>query len=121
MKKYKVYQHADGKTIVAKIGFCWPAFFLTGIWAFVKRLWPVFFVSIFSLIVIKLLGNFSVKNNDLMTATFTMLILIIFHLVFGLFGNTWHMLNLEKRGYKMLGACLANNADEALAHVLAKK
>ncbi|MEM0111894.1 MAG: DUF2628 domain-containing protein, partial [Candidatus Parvarchaeota archaeon] len=41
MKTYNIYKHPLGDIKAVKVGWSWPAFFFTWIWAFVKGLYVV--------------------------------------------------------------------------------
>ena len=62
MKEFNVYSHPIYKIDAVKSGWCWPAFFFSGIWALISRLWiPAVLVFFYALIHYSI--SFELYNN----------------------------------------------------------
>ena len=114
MKQYKVFKHANGTTEAVKLGWSWPAFFFTFIWAMVKNMWGlgvgllVFLPILFGIIIIFSGGG---------TAAETLIncVAIIINIIFGVNGNSLREKNLVSRGYKHADTVTAANPEGAFA------
>ena len=120
MNKYRVYQHPSGKTVAIKIGFSWPAFLLSGFWAISKKLWLPALSLLFLNLTIKFLEWSAKANNSDIPYIVGAALGILVLLIFGMFGNTWLQNRLESQGYQNLGGCMANDTNDAIAHISSK-
>ena len=92
MKNFCVLHHPTRGYEAVKMGFCWPAFFFTILWAFCKRLWGVAAVLVG---VIVLFGVVEVMSGGTTSG-----LGLITSFLFGKFGNRWRRWWLEKKGYE---------------------
>lgn len=141
LKNYKIYQNYDGKIQFVKEGFCWPAFFFTGIWALVKKLWII--AAILIGITLVLNGVFYLINHsglmiecskkyygsyDYNSWKFTceynetkffflsfavFVISLAYRFVIGKFANLWREQDLLKRGYEQVDVITAQTLEMA--------
>ena len=110
MKKYKVYKHPIGDIQAVKVGWSWPGFFLTSIWAMYKKMWALGLSVLFlTLIIYGTLWN----GTSLFTVADVISLFISF--VFGMNGNEWRVKNLVNRGYDYIERVNASSPDGAIA------
>jgi uncharacterized protein YacL len=108
MKQYKVFKHPSETIEAVKIGWSWPAFFFSFIWALVKKMWALGIgLLVLSLIFISMIG----PGADLLINILSVIVSIIF----GIYGNSWLEKNLESRGYEVKDIITAKNPEEAKA------
>lgn len=99
MAKYITYAKGTERTQVSA-GFCWGGFFFSGLWALFMGLWgQVLFVIAFLVFqqAVYTMAT-SVQDLEMMNSVF-ILGAIVVHIVFGLYGNTWYGMKLERQGY----------------------
>ncbi len=106
MKLYKIFEHPTLPTEIVKSGWSWPAFFFTGIWVFIKKLWLAAAVIWFGFIVLGLM-----LSPDAPMHGFGFIVGIIF----GVLGNSFRVNNLIKKGYEEKDTVSAFNVDGAVA------
>jgi hypothetical protein len=113
MKQYKIYKHPIGTTVAVKLGWSWPAFFFDAFWAIVKKMWG-FGIGFFmlSLVLGTMLGFAGAGQAG---EGFLYLVSFIMKFIFGTYGNSWLIDELESRGYEHLDTVTAANRDGALA------
>jgi hypothetical protein len=101
-KNIQIFLHPSGKIAWVKDGFCWPAFFLTPIWAFVKRLWLCLGVLLLINGLLYLLGAYAdqVRSERLQALGETLSLGTM--LVSGWYGNRWQRHALIRRGYRLI-------------------
>jgi hypothetical protein len=87
LKTFTVYKN-DKVVEVVGVGFSWPAFFCTWIWAFVKKMYGLGTVGM--LIFMVAVNTISIVNIGL---------LILLSLILGLKANEWKASHLRKRGF----------------------
>jgi tetratricopeptide (TPR) repeat protein len=87
LKTFTVYKN-DKVVEVVGVGFSWPAFFFTWIWAFVKKMYGLGTVGM--LIFMVAVNTISIVNIGL---------LILLSLILGLKANEWKASHLRKRGF----------------------
>ena len=105
MKKYKIFVNPQGSYESVKQGWSWPAFFFTGVWAIVKKMWwPVACV----LIAVFILFTFIAALADVVT--------IVISIIFGIYGNKWRENNLSTRGYDYKETVTAEKPEGAIIH-----
>ena len=120
MKNFAIYQNPMGQRKAVKMGFSWPAFFFNIFWALFKKLWLVFAISIILLLVSgMILGvSFPAEDADAISTFFGLVVAIIY----GAYGNRWHIKDLNRRGYEDVGQCTGSNPEGAIAaHVKLKE
>ncbi len=113
MKAYKVFEHPTGNHEAVKLGWSWPGFFFTCIWAFVKKLWGIGIGLLVGCVIWGVVDT--ALNADSDTQVVSHIIGVIVSIVFGYQGNAWRAKNLASRGYKEVGTVDARNPDEAIA------
>ena len=116
MKVFHVYHHPIQGYEAVKRGFCWPAFFLTWIWAFAKKMWLVgcmiIVVPIAILIVlVRAIGPFGMGISELLTG------LLLISVFVGMFGNAWRRSHLAKKGFDRMATVPANTSASAIASI----
>jgi hypothetical protein len=108
--RYAIVAHPDGRVRAVKQGFCWPAFFFTGIWAFIKGL-PVLAIEI-----VVVLGTIGIVGR-LLTGTIFLPLLagVPVRYVLGVKGNRMRQETLLSEGFRLVGTVVASAPKEALA------
>ena len=106
MKEFQIYKNNLGNYEAIKIGWSWPAFFLSWAWFFYKKMYKE------GAFVIIVLGALSFVPDDF---TFPYLIAIIIFFNAGRMGNEWLGDSLEERGYKKRRKINALNSDAAIS------
>ncbi len=99
----------DHDVIVVKEGFCWPAFFLTVLWALWHRLWRTLVVLL--AIGAGLEAALYFAGADDVTAIAARL---AYSLIVGFGANDWRRGGLVQRGYRSLGVVAAAGREIAL-------
>jgi hypothetical protein len=99
-----------------KIGFSWPAFFFSSIWALFCKLWLIGLGTIAASILLTriLESGTSGTSNEL---TFN-LISIAVSVFFGMQGNAWRAADLHTRGFEEQALVDAKNKESAIAQFL---
>ena len=92
MKTYKIFTN-QGQKVAIKQGWSWPAFCVTGFWAFSK-----------GMVIPGIVG----------VAFFWPPAYLIASIVFGSNGNKWWENKLLKSGFTLTGSVQANNPQEAV-------
>ena len=117
MKTFDVYKHPTQGYEVVKMGFSWPAFFFTWLWAFIKKLWGYGLAALGLLFVFVIIeAEFQLEGSRggvLVMSLFQLGVLIWF----GQMGNKWRTSNLKKRGYEHIQTLQAETSDAAIASV----
>ncbi|EIC23048.1 DUF2628 domain-containing protein [Thiorhodovibrio frisius] len=115
MKTFDVYKHPTRGHEAVKRGFCWPAFFFSWIWAFIKKLWGMGFAFIgIMLVLVTIETAFEQGGSDGGVGVMLLLELGVFFW-FGSKGNDWRNNNLRKRGYDHVQTIEAETPDAAIA------
>lgn len=99
----------DRDAVSVKEGFCWPAFFLTVLWALWHKLWRAFVLML--VIGLGLEAVLYFAGADDVTATAARL---GYSLIVGFGANDWRRHGLFVRGYRTLGIVAATGRDAAL-------
>jgi len=120
MKKFKIFKNPQGVIEVVKVGWSWPAFFFTFIWAMIKKMYLVgigglilfgIVGEIFDTIIGKLLPNptsqFRVFWENAPVGTGI-------GVLFALYGNLWREKNLVSRGFEFVDIVHADNVEGAI-------
>ena len=107
MKQFAILQHPALGYEVAKIGWSWPAFFFTWIWAFLKRLWLVGVIVLLAGLALSSLPEIWLVGE------------LIISIVMGVKGNELRVNRLRDSGYEQVASVAARTPDGALAVHLA--
>ena len=107
MKQFSILQHSDLGYEVVKIGWSWPAFFFTWIWAFLKRLWLVGVIVLLAGLALSSLPEIWLVGE------------LIISIVMGVKGNELRVTRLRDSGYEQVASVAARTPDGALAVHLA--
>ena len=92
MKQYKIYKHYSRDDFeILKVGWNWPAFFFTVIWAAYNRLWAILFKTVAIISVLSYVASKASHADYQQTLIVVGSILLIFvaPFVFGVMGNRW--------------------------------
>ncbi len=118
MRVYSVHfrRQASGPDLVlVKEGFCWPAFFLSFIWALWHRMWlTVLWLVAASAVLGAVSAVLRLDPVGEGAVSLGMAVLI------GLFANDIRRWSLDKRGYSDEGIVVGDNEDGALRRFLAR-
>lgn len=113
MKEFHIYAHPEGDIEAVKVGWSWPGFFFTGLWALIKRLWTIGAAVLAGLLVVAMAttpgetgGSTSMVFNGLALAISA---------IFGQFGNAWLEADLGERDYTYRATIRARDRVEAVA------
>lgn len=114
MNLFEVYKHPVFGYQAVKYGFCWPAFFLTVIWAWFKKLW-ISSILILGTFFTLFLGKaaFAEQSNNVGVLVINCLVIIL-HIMIGIKGNSWWANDLLTRGFKKLTTVHAETPDAAI-------
>src|SRR5258705_369877 len=116
-RTFEIFRHPLRDSKAVKVGFSWPGFFFTWIWAFVSRLWVAGSLLFVLSLVFGLLPFFlsfqSPYENRLVLAFLS----LVFQFAVGLKANSWKSEALQNRGYECVGAITAATTGEAIAKV----
>ena len=116
MKQYRVFHHPSGRAEAVKQGWSWPASLFSVFWAPFKGLWVL---SVGGLLAVVGLGYLVASYTDANTAASVMnLVLTAAGILFGVKGNAWREAHLIKRGYRLVGTVLAEDARGATANAM---
>jgi len=110
MKQFKVFKNPMGQYEAVKIGWSWPGFFFTWIWAGVKGLWPVFAGILILDIVMAVIG---MASPEMMAVSW--IVNIGVSIALGSQGNSLRESNLAGRGFKFMETVQAVNPEGATA------
>jgi hypothetical protein len=129
MRTFAVYESPKGECEAVKIGFSWPAFLFTGLWAFARGLWLRGLALIGIQIMLGLvaaatagfiIGVFQMPESAL-DATFRLtqtVVIIPFMVIVGRRANDWRRKDLAKKGYTVLNeTVIARSGEEAITTV----
>lgn len=122
MKTFEVYKHPTIGYEAVKVGFSWPAMFVTFIWMLVKKLWGLaglWFVFYIVLSMIETVADEAGSEPGLQGVVYLVLSVAYFAmaLVPGFKGNEWRRNNLRKRGFEMIQKVEAETPEAATASV----
>jgi hypothetical protein len=105
-KTYDIYEHPIGTIEAVKVGWSWPAFFFTWIWALSKRM---FVHGVLACIVYIVLGIIPIETG------FSILFSILVSIVFGFSGNDWKRNDLMKKGFEYITTFAGETPEGAIA------
>lgn len=106
-KNYEIYRSPVGSIEAVKKGWCWPVFFFTWIWAFVKHMYVL--GSIIPIIGIIL--NLLFLSRPLIALILDLSVICWF----GYSGNEFRRDNLKARGFECVGTVPAKTPEGAIA------
>ena len=86
----------EAEAVAVATGFSWGALLLGFIWALSKRMWFAAFVMLGVNLILFGIGFWG-ETADLLGFVLT----IVFGVACGAYGNRWHRLTLERRGYRV--------------------
>lgn len=115
MNSYKIYSNPQGTLEAVKVGWSWPGFFFSGIWALVKKMWFLGSALIIIFLVLESFVPFSLSPTMSGMEIFINISSLIVSIVFGIKGNEWRETNLQTRGYEFKGTVRAQNGEGAIA------
>ncbi len=99
----------DRDAVLVKEGFCWPAFFLTVLWALWHRLWRAFVLLLAVVLGLEAALYFAAADDITTTAA-----RLGYALIVGFGANDWHCHGLFLRDYRPLGVVAATGREAAL-------
>ena len=104
MKHFNIYKNPQGDYRAIKEGWSWSAFFFTGIWALINRMWllGITFTGMEVFIVVSTAGAGFVLN-------------LFWSIVLGVQGNKMLANHLLRTGYESIATLNARTEEEAIA------
>ncbi len=117
METFHVFKHPVEGFQAVKEGFSWPAFWFTGIWAFVKEMWGLCLIIIGIIFIMIFLKEVFSQVGSEDGALLMNLSILGFSVFIGVKGNEWRRNNLRKRGFEQKEIVLAETSDAAIASV----
>jgi len=121
MKQYKILQNPQGLIEAVKRGWSWPAFFFSGIWALVKKMYLLGLGLFFAYFVMGFISSFSALGTEQVIDGLARFFSIIVSIVFGVNGNKWLESNLRSRGFHFKDTVSATTTEKAISFYLKKK
>lgn len=124
MNKYKVFHHPMHGFEAIKVGFSWPGFFFTWIWAFIKKLnthgailiCVVFIADYFVKDMISEGYSFRPTRGDSWAGLILLLALrILPSFIVGKKGNEWREKSMLQKGFEFKEEIEAESVDGVLA------
>lgn len=100
MTKQVLLTHPSGKEAVVSVGFSWPAFLFGPFWAIAKRQWLLFALMALAFVAANVLAGFAQESRSLPLLVLSLVMLIGYMVVCGLYANRWHRYFLERDGYR---------------------
>jgi len=114
--RYAILAHSDGRVQAVKQGFCWPAFFFTWVWAFIKGLYDLGIGVFLILVIVAIVGNQSrARAHDVIAILLPVLAGLSLRCVLGFEANRMRQKALLSKGFRLVGTVVANAPEEALA------
>lgn len=114
MTTHTIYTHPHLPTVAIKKGWCWPAFFFTGIWCLIKGLYVHFFIVLVAFIVGIVLAVMMLPTADVDFIRSTVVTIIGF--VMGAYGNEMRSKDIINKGYTVFKSVEAASPEDALKH-----
>ena len=112
MRVYTVHENAayddDRRVVLVKEGFCWPALFITIIWAIYRRVWIGLGVYLLGLVVVAAL-----ETSLMPDATGISVLDIAYALLVAAVANDWRRGSLTGRGYREIGVVIGETLEDA--------
>lgn len=129
MKQFNVYSHPVLGPQVVKRGFSWPAFFFTGIWALVCKLWArgAIMITVLSLSWCTSMGGVAMLEEEVETgspegalvllAMLWPVTALVVAVVAGVRGNHWRDKQARQQGFDYVKTVPAHSAEAALTQL----
>ena len=100
----RVFIHPTRGARLVKVGFSWPAFFFSSLWAAVMGMWsPYFTALLLADILLWALSGVSEANGREVLAFIALVATLVYAIVRGRRGNKWLGAALLRKGYRELG------------------
>ena len=120
MKKFDVFQGAEGEVTVIGHGFCWPGFMFSALWLAYKGLWTYALLVLLATLTIVFglvyLSTLSPAGfNDPAIGWLKNLLQLMLHLMVGWAGNEWLSDKLKKGNFRLKRQIEAENQEQATA------
>ena len=107
----------EAEIVLVKEGFCWPAFFLSAVWALWNRLWIVAAGLVLIEVSIDLMLQSFHAGHDIRAAITVALALLV-----GVFANDLRRFSLNKwGGFREVGVVAGDRVDDAEYRFLSKR
>jgi hypothetical protein len=114
MNDYLLFIKPGARYRLVKAGFSWPAFWLTIFWAAYKRLWLHAALAILALLALTAAEQALTIFQSVLTVQYLLVGQFVINVLFGMYGNYWSKVNLEKCGYQRSTVVRAYSYFEAL-------
>ena len=96
---HNVYEHPDGRRVIIKMGFCWPAFFFGPLWAWRRGMVVLGFLLLALLQLIPLLFAGLIGEAGIVV---DLLITVGVLICIGGQGNAWLRRSALNRGFELV-------------------
>jgi len=120
LNNYAIYHHPQRGYEAVKLGFSWPGFFFTWLWAFIKKLFVIGTVLLVAVLGLRLLMEAGRQTGEPALMWLGGIGTLVVCIGIGIQGNTWRENNLVKRGFQHIDTIQAENADIAITRSLDK-
>lgn len=104
IEKYRIYVNPQGEYKAVKKGWSWTAFFFTGIWALVNKMWA--------------LGIAATIMEIVLSTGPTIVLNLFWSAILGYKGNKFLGEHLLRSGYDLVGVSCKETADGAISEYL---
>lgn len=94
-------KHPSGNEAIVGIGFSWPAFLFGPFWAIAKRQWLLFALMTAAFIVVNVVATIGQQSQNIALLVLSLVLIIGYMVVCGLYANRWHRYFLERAGYRV--------------------
>ncbi len=111
--RFEVYQHQERGLHAVKVGFRWPAFFLTWLWSLRNTLWLPGACLLGIHVVLFVLARGPMVEMPVSIGIFA----FAMHVFAGRFASRWQVRQLQGNGYFYRGELPARNSADAIAKV----
>ena len=111
MKQFKIFKNPMGQYEAVKIGWSWPGFFFTWIWAGIKGLWGHFAW----LLAVFIVTNLVAISDNLVLLSVAAMVSLGVSIAIGSQGNTMRETNLTSRGFQFQKIVNGANPEGAVA------
>lgn len=121
LRKYKIFRHPNGQLEAVKQGWSWPAFFFSGVWLLVKKIWSLGLIVCFFYLILTVMeaGFAGPEEGAGMAIQFLgILVQLVIGVILGMSGQTLREKNLLSRGFELTKTVAASNPERALSRYL---
>jgi hypothetical protein len=115
MQKFKVYENQDGKIELVKQGWSWPAFFFTGIWLLVKKMWVLGSLYWVLLLLVEFLKDYYYLRGWKEFSTIGRSVYSVIPFILGAMGNMIREKNLLSRDFDFKKTITGLDQEDAAA------